>query len=720
MASAGTAFAQSVAGTLLRADSTPGAGVIVVATSGAGDSVLARTLTGSSGRFKLDLTPGTVRLRALRIGQRPFVIGTFALAAGETRTVRTVLPSQPILLQAMVTTGSTSCMKTGVQGEAIAAVFEEARKALLSTQLRSDEQRPVVRFSTWTQHRSLGDRETSPKEMRFQEGESLQPFNSLSPDSLARVGYVEYARGENTYWAPDADVLLSDTFAATHCLDLTEGTGAETGWIGLGFRPAVLTRELVDVRGTLWIDRRTSELRRMDFGYEGLAAAAQRVHPGGRVEFTRLPDGLWFVNRWEIRMPRVAAGGLGPRVAGVFVTGGEVWRMKRGEELLFTNGAVEPAAATHVVVEGPTGMVGGVIDTIMTVSQCEPGKKGAVTPMVHGVVHDEDGTPMRDALVTVEWQQDHWFDGPDVLWQVRRITGVTAPDGYFTMCGIPREQMMSVRAQYGALLSGKVIVRLREEETRAWVDVRFPSASDTLRTKGVVVRVRDIGGRGVPHALVEIEGGRGRVTDDSGRVLLSAAPDSLKMAVRRMGYSPFFGKLGRDAATGEFAVLLPPRAQVLGAVRVTVQNNVPLQNTGFYDRVLRTQRGAFNGDFITPEELDAHPVMRVSDLFTGRRFVSVSRAPGGRPMAILLGRAGCRSSVFLDGRMISPSDESGQTPTESKTAYVLIDDVVDPHSVAAIEIYASAANAPAELIPLVGAAQQGACGIVAIWTGSRR
>jgi len=40
--------------------------------------------------------------------------------------------------------------------------------------------------------------------------------------------------------------------------------------------------------------------------------------------------------------------------------------------------------------------------------------------------------------------------------------------------------------------------------------------------------------------------------------------------------------------------------------------------------------------------------------------------------------------------------------------------------VAAIEIYASAANAPAELIPLVGAAQQGACGIVAIWTGSRR
>jgi hypothetical protein len=51
---------------------------------------------------------------------------------------------------------------------------------------------------------------------------------------------------------------------------------------------------------------------------------------------------------------------------------------------------------------------------------------------------------------------------------------------------------------------------------------------------------------------------------------------------------------------------------------------------------------------------------------------------------------------------------------------VPIDDILSPTSIAAIEIYASAANAPAELIPLVGAAQSGSCGIVAIWTGGRR
>jgi hypothetical protein len=51
---------------------------------------------------------------------------------------------------------------------------------------------------------------------------------------------------------------------------------------------------------------------------------------------------------------------------------------------------------------------------------------------------------------------------------------------------------------------------------------------------------------------------------------------------------------------------------------------------------------------------------------------------------------------------------------------VPIDELINLNEVAAIEIYASAANAPAEMIPLVGTSQQGACGIVAIWTGGRR
>jgi hypothetical protein len=76
-------------------------------------------------------------------------------------------------------------------------------------------------------------------------------------------------------------------------------------------------------------------------------------------------------------------------------------------------------------------------------------------------------------------------------------------------------------------------------------------------------------------------------------------------------------------------------------------------------------------------------------------------------------------SVFLDGRLLSAEDPGSGRMSSGARAIVPLDEVVDINAVTAIEIYASAANAPAELIPLTGAATQGACGIVAIWTGGR-
>ena len=95
---ASSAAAQSLQGTLLRADSVPAAGVIVVASRGMQDSVLARTITNGNGRYSLDVPAGALRLRALRIGHRPVLIGEFTLAAGARRDMRTVLPNDPIVL----------------------------------------------------------------------------------------------------------------------------------------------------------------------------------------------------------------------------------------------------------------------------------------------------------------------------------------------------------------------------------------------------------------------------------------------------------------------------------------------------------------------------------------------------------------------------------------------------------------------------------------------
>jgi len=226
--------------------------------------------------------------------------------------------------------------------------------------------------------------------------------------------------------------------------------------------------------------------------------------------------------------------------------------------------------------------------------------------------------------------------------------------------------------------------------------------------RGAVIRVRDQQGSPVPHVLVEIEGGRGRVTDDSGRVVLDLPSDSIQAMLRRIGYAPFSGRIGK-AVTGEYAVTLRAFALTLQAVAVVARGTrTPLESSGFYDRMLRAQRGAFNVEFVTPEELDSRPSTRATDFFRGRRAVRVAGSGRG---AYLMGRGGCPVSVFVDGSLLRPPTPNGN---------VAIDDYVDVNTVSAIEMYASAAQAPGELIPLVGSAKSGSCGVVAIWTGGRR
>jgi len=468
---AGAASAQSVQGTLLRADRTPASGVIVAASrGGATDSVLARTMTNGNGRYAMDVPAGAVRLRALRIGHRPVLIGEFTLAAGARRETRTVLPDDPIVLQAVTTEATSSCRQTGSAGANVATVFDEARKALLSTSLRSGDGDPLVRLSTYSQLRSVGNRELSPLVREFQEGSSRKPFRSLRPDSLAKVGYMQADLSGTTYWAPDAEVLLSETFMESHCLRIEDGTGARAGWIGLAFRPQDFRRNHVDVNGTLWLDRATSELRRMEFRYEGLPLAMQRVESGGDLEFTRLSDGTWFVNRWEIRMPRMTPPPGTARLAGTVVNGGEVWRMWRGRDLLYTNGLDEPKAASRAATAKP----GEAGEAATAHASCVPPTPGdTASALLLGTVRDESGAPLADAVVTVEWQENHTAIGRQLTWETRTLTTVSGGDGTFVACGIPDERLLGVTAAFGARKSAKVAVRVGQGTRRASVELRI-------------------------------------------------------------------------------------------------------------------------------------------------------------------------------------------------------------------------------------------------------
>lgn len=236
----------------------------------------------------------------------------------------------------------------------------------------------------------------------------------------------------------------------------------------------------------------------------------------------------------------------------------------------------------------------------------------------------------------------------------------------------------------------------------------------------IVLRVLDPETKPVPYALVSLRDGVSRVADDSGMVVFNEPPkDSMRFVARRIGYTPFSGWVNRSPVTGEFAVALRMIPRSLAAVQITDRANTPLGRSGFYDRVQRVQRGAFSARMITPEELELRNPLQLTHMLQGENLVRVQRYDGRR--AMLTGRGGtCAMSILLDGMRVSGTLEElfeNRTNPPPVSSLVGIDDLVQAPSVAAIEIYASTASIPAELQRVAGNVQ---CGLVAIWTGSRR
>ena len=90
------------------------------------------------------------------------------------------------------------------------------------------------------------------------------------------------------FFAPDADVLLDESFATSHCFRLAADDTSHRGQIGLAFTPAPGRGRdtLVDVAGVIWIDRATPALRSLEFLYTGLGHP-RRLRAAGTSSFSR-------------------------------------------------------------------------------------------------------------------------------------------------------------------------------------------------------------------------------------------------------------------------------------------------------------------------------------------------------------------------------------------------------------------------------------------------
>ncbi|CAN5685995.1 hypothetical protein BH23GEM1_BH23GEM1_10550 [soil metagenome] len=262
-------------------------------------AVVAEALSSAAGFPAFTAPAGSYRVRVRRIGYRPYVSDMVELSGRRALTI--VVQSEPVVLSTIVISARTSCRSLGsARSQALATVWGEATKALEASRLTLADLEGIGRAWTYTKTVGVGDEEDRSDTTYFTVV-NQRPFGAIDPDVLASGGYVVgNAEAGWSYYGADETVLLSPSFARTHCFRLVRERG-QPGLIGVSFEP-VRGRKTADIAGIVWLDQATSELRRMVFRYVNAGLISEHGG-GGETHFLHLPSGAWLISSWRLRAP---------------------------------------------------------------------------------------------------------------------------------------------------------------------------------------------------------------------------------------------------------------------------------------------------------------------------------------------------------------------------------------------------------------------------------
>lgn len=351
--------AQVVRGTVLEQGSGPPIdGAMVIVMDGA-EHVVARSLTDDEGRFLARVEhPGRYHVRIDRIGYESLTTEPFDVPPeGTSRNLR--VPLHPVELAGLDVSGSRRCALRTDVGLATATVWAEARKALEAAAWTLHSGQYGYTLLHFVRQLDRGGRTVIHEERNFVKGYGQAPYVSRPARVLSDSGFVrELPDGSLTYFAPDAEALLSDAFLDTHCMRLQEG---DSGLVGLAFEP-IKGRKQADIRGVLWMDTATAMLTRMDFRYVNLNRGPAAGDAGGEVTFGRLPGGTWIVSEWRIRTPILRT--IGRRQygrVGYHDEGGVVWRVTDHSGTIVQEAALATVSGQVMDSLGKKRLAGAVV-----------------------------------------------------------------------------------------------------------------------------------------------------------------------------------------------------------------------------------------------------------------------------------------------------------------------------------------------------------------------
>jgi hypothetical protein len=416
--------------------SSPIAGAVVTLLGPNGAS-LGRTVTGAGGEFSLAVAGAAVHARVVRIGFKPRDVD---LSPGDgDQPIRIRMSRLPPLLDAVRVSGRELCPTSTDQGGAF-TLWEQVHAGLLAAVVARQENPATATTLTYERREDPSDHLVEHQVQTVRSGRTTRPFvAAASPQQFASAGYLSADTSGRKLFAPDADVLLDESFAATHCFRLQNADATHRGQIGLAFTPAQRRDSTVDVTGVIWVDAVQPALRSLDFRHTGLDAAWARTPPGGHLEFQTAQNGVSFIERWLIDVPIVrlrlgsaATFGAGRmtssqpdriNVDAVYVSGGSVVAARWPDGASWAgaptgiSGVVTERGTAHPVA-GALVSIEGTADTIVTDSL----GRFELAPMVPGryLVRVADTTleafarGRADSRV-VDVDRDHLVDVPAQL-----------------------------------------------------------------------------------------------------------------------------------------------------------------------------------------------------------------------------------------------------------------------------------------------------------------
>ena len=282
----------------------PIAGAVLTLRDSSGTQVTSQ-LSNERGTYRVASLGRARTLRIVRIGFEPRDVTLPAGMEPGSRIDITML-ALPSMLRPIRVVANSNC-PTRKDAPVAMGLWEQARAGLLATVV-ARERNPASIHRLISQQVMAGNSDRI-ESMRVRADSSVDTISfvaSRTAQDFVTSGFRRDSADRRITFGPDAVVLLSDDFAAAYCFQLADGGRVRPNQVGIRFTPAEMSTKRLDIDGTLWIDTSARELRDVEYVYLGLPARTEVFHPGGRVSFRAMPNGVVLVDRWSIRSVAVA------------------------------------------------------------------------------------------------------------------------------------------------------------------------------------------------------------------------------------------------------------------------------------------------------------------------------------------------------------------------------------------------------------------------------